>query len=151
MILLKCRCLLIRRLQVKILLLSKIRSKKFQILIDFSTFTLHISFSIQCLHQKFEFFVWISFTFFIMSRWLEPFFYSQVSKSAPTGEYLTTGSFMIRGKKNYLPPSHLILGFGILFKGTIHILRYHFIGIFKPFPPCHQTSFLKTPPNYVII
>ena len=23
---------------------------------------------------------------------------------------------MIRGKKNYLPPSHLILGFGILFK-----------------------------------
>ena len=41
---------------------------------------------------------------------------SQVSKSAPTGEYLTTGSFMIRGKKNYLPPSHLILGFGILFK-----------------------------------
>ena len=41
---------------------------------------------------------------------------SQVSKSAPTGEYLSTGSFMIRGKKNYLPPSHLILGFGILFK-----------------------------------
>ena len=87
----------------------------------------------------------------LMSRWIEPFFYSQVSKSAPTGEYLTTGSFMIRGKKNYLPPSHLILGFGILFKGTIHILRYHFIGIFEPFPPCHQTSFLKTPPNYVII
>jgi len=24
---------------------------------------------------------------------------SQVSKTAPTGEYLTTGSFMIRGKK----------------------------------------------------
>ena len=45
--------------------------------------------------------------------WVES---SQVSKSAPTGEYLTTGSFMIRGKKNYLPPSHLILGFGILFK-----------------------------------
>ena len=45
--------------------------------------------------------------------WVES---SQVSKTAPTGEYLTTGSFMIRGKKNYLPPSHLILGFGILFK-----------------------------------
>ena len=28
----------------------------------------------------------------------------QVSKTAPTGEYLVTGSFMIRGKKNYLPP-----------------------------------------------
>lgn len=28
----------------------------------------------------------------------------QVSKTAPTGEYLVTGSFMIRGRKNYLPP-----------------------------------------------
>ena len=40
----------------------------------------------------------------------------QVSKTAPTGEYLTTGSFMIRGKKNFLPPAQHILGFSILFK-----------------------------------
>lgn len=40
----------------------------------------------------------------------------QVSKTAPTGEYLTTGSFMVRGKKNFLPPSHLILGLGFLFR-----------------------------------
>lgn len=40
----------------------------------------------------------------------------QVSKTAPTGEYLTTGSFMIRGKKNYLPASNLVMGFGIWFK-----------------------------------
>ncbi|KAI9193299.1 uncharacterized protein BJ171DRAFT_272433 [Polychytrium aggregatum] len=40
----------------------------------------------------------------------------QVSKTAPTGEYLTTGSFMIRGKKNWLPPIQLVYGFGILFK-----------------------------------
>uniref|UniRef100_A0A1A8KE20 Ribosome quality control complex subunit NEMF n=1 Tax=Nothobranchius kuhntae TaxID=321403 RepID=A0A1A8KE20_NOTKU len=40
----------------------------------------------------------------------------QVSKTAPTGEYLATGSFMIRGKKNFLPPSYLIMGFGFLFK-----------------------------------
>ncbi|KAG0045096.1 hypothetical protein BGZ83_009655 [Gryganskiella cystojenkinii] len=40
----------------------------------------------------------------------------QVSKSAPTGEYLTTGSFMIRGKKNFLPPVQLVYGFGFLFK-----------------------------------
>ena len=40
----------------------------------------------------------------------------QVSKSAPTGEYLPTGSFMIRGKKNFLPPAQLMLGFGILFR-----------------------------------
>lgn len=42
--------------------------------------------------------------------------HDQVSKTAPSGEYLTTGSFMIRGKKNFLPPSYLIMGFGFLFK-----------------------------------
>ncbi|KAF5892257.1 nuclear export mediator factor NEMF, partial [Clarias magur] len=42
--------------------------------------------------------------------------HNQVSKTAPTGEYLTTGSFMIRGKKNFLPPSYLIMGFGFLFR-----------------------------------
>ena len=41
---------------------------------------------------------------------------NQVSKTAPSGEYLTTGSFMIRGKKNYLPPSPLVVGFAFLFK-----------------------------------
>lgn len=40
----------------------------------------------------------------------------QVSKTAPTGEYLETGSFMIRGKKNFLPPCHLILGLSVMFK-----------------------------------
>lgn len=42
--------------------------------------------------------------------------HDQVSKTAPSGEYLTTGSFMIRGKKNYLPPSYLVYGFGFVFK-----------------------------------
>jgi hypothetical protein len=40
----------------------------------------------------------------------------QVSKSAPTGEFLSTGSFMVRGKKNFLPPAQLLLGFGVLFR-----------------------------------
>ncbi|OCL12635.1 hypothetical protein AOQ84DRAFT_333943 [Glonium stellatum] len=40
----------------------------------------------------------------------------QVSKTAPTGEYLTTGGFMIRGKKNFLPPAQLILGFAVMFQ-----------------------------------
>ncbi|CAG5004313.1 unnamed protein product [Parnassius apollo] len=40
----------------------------------------------------------------------------QVSKSAPTGEYLTTGSFMIRGKKNYLLPEQLQFGFSFMFR-----------------------------------
>ena len=40
----------------------------------------------------------------------------QVSKTAPTGEYLTTGGFMIKGKKNFLPPSQLLLGFAVMFQ-----------------------------------
>ncbi|MCO5552037.1 hypothetical protein L7F22_005546 [Adiantum nelumboides] len=40
----------------------------------------------------------------------------QVSKTAPTGEYLTVGSFMVRGKKNFLPPHPLVMGFGIIFR-----------------------------------
>ncbi|RMD42742.1 hypothetical protein DV735_g2362, partial [Chaetothyriales sp. CBS 134920] len=38
----------------------------------------------------------------------------QVSKTAETGEYLATGGFMVRGKKNFLPPSQLLLGFGVM-------------------------------------
>lgn len=47
------------------------------------------------------------------SWWVRP---DQVSKTAPSGEYLSVGAFMIRGKKNYLPLTQLILGFGFLFK-----------------------------------
>lgn len=45
--------------------------------------------------------------------WVYP---EQVSKSAPTGEYLTTGSMMIRGRKNYLSPQPLVMGIAWLFK-----------------------------------
>ncbi|KAI9812011.1 MAG: hypothetical protein M1827_004903 [Pycnora praestabilis] len=38
------------------------------------------------------------------------------SKAAPTGEYLTTGGFTIRGKKNFLPPAQLLLGFAVMFQ-----------------------------------
>lgn len=41
---------------------------------------------------------------------------AQVSKTAPSGEFLPTGSFMIYGKKNYLPPMPLEMGFGLLFR-----------------------------------
>ena len=44
------------------------------------------------------------------------FIVTQVSKTAPTGEYLTVGSFMIRGRKNFLPPNPLVMGFAFLFK-----------------------------------
>lgn len=40
----------------------------------------------------------------------------QVSKTSPSGEYLATGSFSIRGQKNFLPPAQLILGFGTMFR-----------------------------------
>ena len=39
-----------------------------------------------------------------------------MSKTAQSGEYLPTGSFMVRGKKNFLNPSRLEMGFGLLFK-----------------------------------
>ncbi|KAK0628550.1 hypothetical protein B0T17DRAFT_489282 [Bombardia bombarda] len=40
----------------------------------------------------------------------------QVSKTAATGEYLQVGSFMVRGKRNLLPPALLMLGFGLIFR-----------------------------------
>ncbi|KAI1008103.1 Ribosome quality control complex subunit 2 [Podosphaera aphanis] len=41
---------------------------------------------------------------------------TQVSKSAVSGVFLPAGIFHIRGTKNFLPPSVLLLGFGILFQ-----------------------------------
>ncbi|KAF2858884.1 hypothetical protein K470DRAFT_278168 [Piedraia hortae CBS 480.64] len=49
-----------------------------------------------------------------MSAWWVNF--DQVSKTAPTGEYLSLGNFVISGKKNYLPPAQLLLGFAALFR-----------------------------------
>ncbi|CAK4521164.1 unnamed protein product [Aphanomyces euteiches] len=49
----------------------------------------------------------------------------QVSKTAPTGEYLTTGSFMIRGKKNYIPAARLEMGLAILFRIDESSVRNH--------------------------
>ena len=40
----------------------------------------------------------------------------QVSKTAPTGMSLPNGSFMIYGKKNFINPFKLELGFGLLFR-----------------------------------
>ncbi|ETV91316.1 hypothetical protein H310_14136 [Aphanomyces invadans] len=49
----------------------------------------------------------------------------QVSKSAPTGEFLTTGSFMIRGKKNYIPAARLEMGLAIVFRIDESSVRNH--------------------------
>uniref|UniRef100_A0A183CCC2 NFACT-R_1 domain-containing protein n=1 Tax=Globodera pallida TaxID=36090 RepID=A0A183CCC2_GLOPA len=37
--------------------------------------------------------------------------HDQVSRTAPTGEYIPAGAFMIRGKRNFLPSCQLQLGF----------------------------------------
>ena len=50
----------------------------------------------------------------VISAWWV--YHNQVSKTAMTGEYLPAGSFMIRGKKNFLPPTKLQMGAGILFR-----------------------------------
>lgn len=46
--------------------------------------------------------------------------HDQVSKTAPTGEYLPTGSFIIRGKKNFLPPQPLVMGLAFMFRLVSH-------------------------------
>lgn len=40
----------------------------------------------------------------------------QVSKTTSTGVYLPTGGFAIRGRKNYLDPAQLVMGFAFLFR-----------------------------------
>lgn len=51
--------------------------------------------------------------------------HNQVSKQAPSGEYLKTGSFMIRGKKNFIPQTALVFGLGILYKLDDHSVFRH--------------------------
>ena len=41
---------------------------------------------------------------------------NQVSKTAPSGLSLPSGSFMIYGKKNFISPQKLEMGLGLLFK-----------------------------------
>lgn len=48
-----------------------------------------------------------------------------MSKTAPSGEYLTTGSFLIYGKKNFLPPSTLEMGFAVMFRVTDECAQKH--------------------------
>ncbi|KAF1763355.1 hypothetical protein GCK72_011621 [Caenorhabditis remanei] len=54
--------------------------------------------------------------------WVHP---NQVSRTAPTGEYLPSGSFMIRGKKNFMPPSQLVMGLGVLFRMDDESIERH--------------------------
>lgn len=50
---------------------------------------------------------------------------SQVSKSAPTGLSLPTGSFMIYGRKNFVTLSRLEMGFGLLWRVDEEAAKRH--------------------------
>ncbi|KAL0254987.1 hypothetical protein SLS55_009511 [Diplodia seriata] len=49
----------------------------------------------------------------------------QVSKTTPTGDYLQPGGFIINGKKNFLPPAQLLLGFAVIFQITEESKKNH--------------------------
>ncbi|OJD20069.1 hypothetical protein ACJ73_08598, partial [Blastomyces percursus] len=49
----------------------------------------------------------------------------QVSKTTPSGEYLETGGFVIRGEKNQLPPAQLLLGFAVMFQISSESIKNH--------------------------
>ncbi|KAL9581865.1 MAG: hypothetical protein Q9212_003640 [Teloschistes hypoglaucus] len=59
----------------------------------------------------------------VMSAWWVRL--EQVSKTTSEGEYLTAGSFFIRGEKNFLPPANLLLGFGVLFRVSEESMKRH--------------------------
>ncbi|EKG21221.1 protein of unknown function DUF814 [Macrophomina phaseolina MS6] len=49
----------------------------------------------------------------------------QVSKTTSSGEYLAAGGFVINGKKNFLPPAQLLLGFAVMFQITEESKKNH--------------------------
>ena len=50
---------------------------------------------------------------------------NQVSKTPPTGMFIATGSFIIRGKRNFLQPHRLELGFTLMFCVSEESLANH--------------------------
>lgn len=54
---------------------------------------------------------------------------SQVTKAGPGG-IVPTGEFVVKGEKNFLAPSQLVLGFGVMFQVSKESLRNHKISRF---------------------
>ncbi|KAJ9199612.1 hypothetical protein DTO164E3_4497 [Paecilomyces variotii] len=50
---------------------------------------------------------------------------NQVSKTTETGELLVTGGFVIKGEKNFLAPSQLVLGFAVMFQVSMESVQNH--------------------------
>lgn len=55
---------------------------------------------------------------------------SQVTKTAEAGGLLPTGEFLVKGEKNFLAPSQLVLGFAVMFQISKESLRNHKLAIF---------------------
>ncbi|KAH8434124.1 putative DUF814 domain protein [Aspergillus melleus] len=55
---------------------------------------------------------------------------SQVTKTAEAGGLLPTGEFLVKGEKNFLAPSQLVLGFAVMFQVSKESLRNHKLAIF---------------------
>ena len=52
---------------------------------------------------------------------------NQVSKTPPTGEYLTKGSFMIYGKKKFIDIHNYKLGYGLYNKNQLMLAPYRVV------------------------
>lgn len=50
---------------------------------------------------------------------------NQVTKTAEAGGLLPTGEFLVKGEKNFLAPSQLVLGFAVMFQISKESLRNH--------------------------
>ena len=48
-----------------------------------------------------------------------------MSKTPPTGLYISTGSFIIRGKRNFITPPKLELGFTLMFSLSPECVANH--------------------------
>ncbi|XP_026743274.1 nuclear export mediator factor NEMF [Trichoplusia ni] len=77
---------------------------------------------------------------------------SQVSKTAPTGEFLTTGSFMIRGRKNYLLPDQLQFGFSFMFRLEDSCIEKHLNerGVLAPEDASETTSVVEEDQEIIV-
>lgn len=74
----------------------------------------------------------------VMSAWWVQA--DQVSKSAGPAGILPTGEFAIKGEKNFLAPSQLVLGLGVMFQISKESVRNHKGQLFDQLEPVEQPA-----------
>ncbi|KAE8350250.1 telomere recombination-domain-containing protein [Aspergillus coremiiformis] len=80
----------------------------------------------------------------VMSAWWAQA--SQISKTAEVGGLLPTGEFLVKGEKNFLAPSQLVLGFGVMFQISKDSLKNHKTHLFdEPEAPESTTEGIHNP------